>query len=251
MLLTSTSLPSPPNRIISLVPSITSLFAALDLNNQTVGITKFCIHPHEWFISKTRIGGTKNIHIDRINLLQPDLIIANKEENVKDQILALAEKYPVWLTDVQNYKDALLMIEDIGQLTHTTRAAQSLINRIRSNFDTIPTSNPIPAIYLIWKDPYMTIGGDTFIHSMMEKAGFTNTFAHLYRYPELTIEDMRNSPATHILLSSEPYPFKDKHMIELQQKLPEKKILTVNGEYFSWYGAMMEFAPQYFKSLNM
>ncbi len=104
------SIPSHPQRIISLVPSQTELLFDLGLEEQVAGITKFCVHPEKWFRSKTRIGGTKNIKSALIHQLQPDLIIANKEENVKEQVEELAAHYPVWVSDIHDLQSALDMI---------------------------------------------------------------------------------------------------------------------------------------------
>src|ERR1700741_3198050 len=99
------SIPQIPQRIISLVPSQTELLFDLGLDKEVVGITKFCVHPPEWFQTKTRVGGTKQLKIDLIKQLQPDLIIANKEENVKEQIEELEKHFPVWISDVNNLED--------------------------------------------------------------------------------------------------------------------------------------------------
>jgi hypothetical protein len=108
--------------------------------------------------------------------------------------------------------------------------------------------NKIRAAYLIWKDPYMTIGEDTFIHDMMNLAGFDNLFAYKKRYPQVSVEELRDCPL--LLLSSEPYPFKQKHIEELQALLPETKMLLVDGEMFSWYGSRLLKAPAYFQQLQ-
>lgn len=246
----SSSLTNAPKRIISLVPSQTALLHSLGLEDETIGITKFCIHPQEWFERKTRVGGTKALNIEKINELQPDLIIANKEENIKDQVETLAKKFPVWLTDVNNLDDAIQMITDIGALTQKQSIAQEINSQIIESFNTIQnTERKIPAAYLIWKNPYMTIGGDTFIHDMMGKAGFTNVFGSKKRYPELTIDNLRQSGCKLILLSSEPYPFKEKHIEELEAELPGVKAVIADGEMFSWYGSHLLSSPKYFEEL--
>ncbi len=238
-----------PKRIISVVPSQTELLFDLGLEREVLGITKFCIHPKEICQTKTIIGGTKNLNIEKIISLQPDLIIANKEENVKEQIELLSEKFPVWLTDVNNYNDALLMIADIGMLTHTSEKANSIAKSIKEELSAPIFNKKRKAIYLIWKSPFMTIGGDTFIDSMMHKAGFENTFHHLTRYPEIELESIANSDCEFVLLSSEPYPFNQKHVDELKIALPNKNIIIVDGEMFSWYGSRMLKSATYFKEL--
>jgi len=251
MILSSPHQPSPPVRIISLVPSQTELLHYFGLDEETIAITKFCIHPAPWFQNKTRIGGTKAIDIEKIISLQPDLIIANKEENVKEQVESLAAHFPVWLTDVNNLEDAYQMIKDIGQLTFTSDRAKVLIDNIQNEFRELQTlPDPIPVAYLIWKDPYMTVGGDTFIHDMIEKAGMKNVFGSKKRYPEITISQIKASGCKMLLLSSEPYPFAAKHIAELSLQLPGIKIKLVDGEMFSWYGSRLLKAANYFRSFK-
>lgn len=245
------TLPDKAGRIISLVPSQTELLADLGLDKEVVGITKFCIHPEHWFRSKTRVGGTKQVNIDIVHQLQPDLIIANKEENVKEQIEALAEKYPVWISDINNLDDALVMIRETGLMTGKQIAAQKITEQIAEGFAALTTPGyKLRTCYLIWKDPYMTVGSDTFIHSMLEAAGFENVFSERKRYPVIKIEDLKQSGCELLLLSSEPFPFKQQHIDELQQQLPKTKIMLVDGEMFSWYGSRLLRAPVYFHHLH-
>lgn len=247
----ASSMTSTPKRIISLVPSQTALLHSLGLEDEVIGITKFCIHPKEWFERKTKIGGTKALHIEKIIELQPDLIIANKEENVKDQVEVLANQFPVWLTDVNKLDDAIQMITDIGRLTCKSNESTNINSKIIDSFNSLKNiTAPIPAAYLIWKKPYMTIGGDTFIHDMMQRAGFSNVFATKKRYPEISVKDLRDSGCKLILLSSEPYPFKEKHIAELESELPGVKAMVVDGELFSWYGSHLLSSPEYFRVLH-
>jgi len=245
-----------PKRIISLVPSQTELLFDLGLDDEVVGITKFCKRPAEWFYTKTRVGGTKKLHMNIIHELQPDLVIANKEENIKEQIEELAVHYPVWVSDVDNLENAYEMIEQIGLLTSRIEQAETIISNIKKNFSQlhIPGKKPLAA-YLIWNDPYMAAGGDTFIHCMMDAAGFENVFADSTRYPEITMEQLKAKNAELLLLSSEPFPFKQKHIDELQPVLENiglnSKIMLVDGEMFSWYGSRLQHVPDYFKELQV
>ncbi len=242
---------NPPQRIISLVPSQTELLYDLGLHKEVAGITKFCIHPDDWFRNKTRVGGTKQVKMDIIHQLQPDLIIANKEENVKEQVEELSKQYPVWISDINNLADALVMIREIGCITGKEITAHNLLSQIKDKFSslTVPGYRP-KTCYLIWKDPYMTVGNDTFIHTMLQTAGFENMFSHEKRYPEIFINDLKNDNCEVLLLSSEPFPFKQKHIDELQQQLPDTKIILVDGEMFSWYGSRLLKAPSYFAELR-
>lgn len=242
-----------PEKIISLVPSQTELLCDLGLNENLVGITKFCVHPIGLIKEKTIVGGTKNLRMSVIENLQPDLIIANKEENVKEQIETLADKFPVWISDVNNYDDALQMITAIGELTNTKTISEKIITTIAKEkllFTSEINKKNKSALYLIWKDPFMTVGSDTFIHDMLQQTGFKNAVGDLNRYPELSIEQIKKLHPEIIMLSSEPYPFKEKHLTEIQAIVPDAKILLVDGEMFSWYGSRLQYCWKYFFDLK-
>jgi len=246
----------PPKRIISLVPSQTELLYDLALNEEVVGITKFCVHPAHWFKTKERVGGTKNVNIEKVKQLKPDLILANKEENVKEQIEELEKVAPVWISDVATSEDALQMIKCIGEITNRSKEAETIITRIAMNFTKLPrrvlrTSSNVQhrTAYLIWQNPYITVGGDTFISDMLNKCGFQNVFENEKRYPEISLEQLISKNPRLILLPSEPYPFKQKHIEALQPFFCNTKIILADGEMFSWYGSRMIYAADYFADL--
>jgi ABC-type Fe3+-hydroxamate transport system substrate-binding protein len=240
-----------PTRIISLVPSQTELLYDLGLRDEVIGITKFCIHPDEWFRRKQRVGGTKNLKIDLIKSLNPDLILANKEENLKEEIEILQNDFNVYVSDISTINEALQMIEDIGTLVHCQQKSIEIVNGIKAEMMTqsrLEKKDKIDALYLIWQNPYMVAGNDTFIHDMMLEAGFNNLVKQ-NRYPMMTLEEIKSINPTVIMLSSEPFPFADKHIIEWQMQLPNTKIILVDGELFSWYGSRMLKSFQYFRGL--
>jgi ABC-type Fe3+-hydroxamate transport system substrate-binding protein len=240
-----------PTRIISLVPSQTELLYDLGLRDEVIGITKFCIHPDEWFRRKQRVGGTKNLKIDLIKSLNPDLILANKEENLKEEIEILQNDFNVYVSDISTINEALQMIEDIGKLVHCQQKSIEIVNGIKAEMMTqsrFEKKDKIDALYLIWQNPYMVAGNDTFIHDMMLEAGFNNLVKQ-NRYPMMTLEEIKSINPTVIMLSSEPFPFADKHIIEWQMQLPNTKIILVDGELFSWYGSRMLKSFQYFRGL--
>jgi ABC-type Fe3+-hydroxamate transport system substrate-binding protein len=239
-----------PQRIISLVPSQTELLYDLGLDERVIGITKFCVHPSHWHKAKTHVGGTKQLKVDIIHRLEPDIIIANKEENTKEQIEELSSTFPVWVSDVNDIDTACEMILQVGDFTNKSNTAGKLVNEIKEGFKNIPSRNNKPtAIYLIWKKPYMTVGADTFIHSMMKVAGFENLFASHSRYPVISLEQVQEMQPQYLLLSSEPFPFKEKHVEEFRKILPKTKVLLVDGEMFSWYGSRMKLAAEYLKQV--
>lgn len=239
-----------PQRIISLVPSQTELLFDLGLAGRIVGVTKFCIHPKAEVKYKTIVGGTKNFKPDVIEQLQPDLIIGNKEENYKDGIEALQQKYNVWMSDIYTLKDALEMMLQVGELTGTVAKAQQLVQSIKSGFNQLqPTRPNIKTAYFIWRKPYMAVGGHNFIDQMLQHCGFENAFADLERYPEITSEQLKQANPQLILLSSEPYPFKEKHITEFRELCPQATVKVVDGELFSWYGSRLTKSAAYMQQL--
>ncbi len=240
-----------PKRIVSLVPSQTEFLFDLGLENEVVGITKFCIHPEAWFRSKTRIGGTKTVNIEKVKALKPDLIIANKEENTEADIEALEKIAPVWISDIYTLNDAFEMIHQIGEICGKSQKADEIVQSIQSQFETFKnpfrSSKSIPkVIYLIWKNPYLIAGKNTFIDDLLQKCGLEN-LTQINRYPEWNPQ-VSEIP-DYILLSSEPFPFKQKDLAELQNQFPKAIILLVDGELFSWYGSRLKLSVAYFKTL--
>lgn len=238
-------------KIISVVPSLTELLSDLNLEDEVIGITKFCIHPEKWFRNKTKVGGTKKLNINLIRELSPDLIIANKEENIKEEIESCQEFSEVFVSDIATYTEALQCIQKIGQLTHREEEAAQIVHKIEDAFNLykLKKVEKKKAVYLIWKDPIMTVGGDTFINNMMDLAGFANVFSNQQRYPILTEEELTQSDPEILLLSSEPYPFSAKHLPYFKKLLPNASLLLVDGEMFSWYGSRMRLAPAYFEKI--
>ncbi len=240
-----------PSRIVSLVPSQTELLYDLDLNEQVAGITKFCVHPPEWFYTKQRVGGTKKLHFPAIHQLSPDLIIANKDENNKEDVEALGNHYPVWTSDVNDLDQACDMIRQIGLMTCRLAKADKLIMDIKLEFlqQAISMHNT-RAAYMIWNDPLMSVGADTFCNAMLQHAGFQNVFADRSRYPITTLKELLDLDCKVVLLSSEPFPFSQKHIDQMQSQAPGMKFMLVDGEMFTWYGSRLRYAPRYFMELQ-
>ncbi|TAE09107.1 MAG: cobalamin-binding protein [Bacteroidetes bacterium] len=236
-------------RIVSLVPSLTALLHNLGCDEEVVGITKFCVHPTGWLRSKTIVGGTKDIRLQKVLALQPTLILANKEENLPEPIQTLGAVVPVWVTDVVDWQSNVAMITQVGQLVGKANEVDRLVeqlNLLYSHFS--PLQRPVDALYLIWRNPYMSVGNDTFIHAMLEMMGVQNICQQSTRYPTVQLDNLPCTPSV-VLLSSEPYPFKEKHIDEIRAALPQANILLVNGEYFSWYGSKMLEALPYLQNL--
>jgi ABC-type Fe3+-hydroxamate transport system substrate-binding protein len=244
-------IPFPPRCIVSLVPSQTELLFDLGLGERVVGVTKFCIHPAEARKQATIIGGTKNFDFAKIEALKPDLIIGNKEENYQEGIEQLATSYPVWLSDISNLPEALDMIRRVGFITGKKDAAEHIAADVANSFAALEPSEPsISVAYFIWRKPYMAAASGTFIDDMLRRAGFRNVFAHLGRYPEITPTQLAAAAPQRILLSTEPYPFSEKHFSEFQELCPTAEIVLVDGELFTWYGSRLRQSAAYFAKLR-
>ena len=239
-----------PKKIISVVPSQTELLFDLGLGENVVGLTKFCIHPKEQTSTKIKIGGTKNLNIDKIRELRPDIIFANKEENTKAQIELLSGEFNVWTSDISNFESAIHMILMIGEVTGKLQEAEDITKRIRTLFDSPQLSIRKTCIYLIWNRPIMTVGGDTFINDMLNSAGYLNMTENKKRYPTISETDIIELKPDLLFLSSEPYPYNQEHIKYYQIVLPNTQIILVDGELFSWYGSRMLHAPLYFSELR-
>jgi ABC-type Fe3+-hydroxamate transport system substrate-binding protein len=244
------SLTQYPKRIISLVPSLTDILHHLELENEIIGITKFCVHPARWLKEKKIIGGTKNPDIHRILSLRPDLILANKEENNKEHVEQLSNHFPIWVSDIIRVKDQEKLITQLGEITNRENQAKDLNDKISLAYQSIlPITNKQKVLYLIWQKPWMAAGQETFINSVLSSMGFVNVIRQT-RYPILTQEEIMQLKPDVVLLSSEPFPFKEKHLVELQSLLPQSKITLVDGEIFSWYGPRQIHLPELWNKLR-
>jgi ABC-type Fe3+-hydroxamate transport system substrate-binding protein len=239
-----------PKRIISLVPSQTEYLYDLGLEEEVIGITKFCIHPASWRKTKTIIGGTKNVSIEKVRALKPDLIIGNKEENSKDDIEQLRSIAPVWMSDIYTFPDALEMMRMIGEMTKKEDRANTIIATIEKQFSELKDHQPSKqesVLYLIWDKPVIGVASNTFIDDVLKRAGFSNILVEQERYPQLN--SLKELNPTYVFLSSEPYPFQEKHMQQFQQIFPHSKIKLVDGELFSWYGSRLLKSVSYFNQI--
>lgn len=240
-------------RIISLVPSQTELLFDLGLENALVGITKFCVHPKHLLQSKEKVGGTKQINIEKIKALQPDIILCNKEENTKEIVELCEQVCQVHVSDIVTIEDCLQLITHYGTLFNKKEEAEIISKTIEQHlkeFQAYIKEKPtLQVVYFIWKDPWMVAGSETFINYMLGINKLENVFSNTPRYPEVNIDKLPKNLEL-ILLSSEPFPFKEKHSTTLQKKYPNAKIIIVDGEYFSWYGSRLQTAFTYFKALR-
>lgn len=230
----------PPQRIVSLVPSQTEFLWDIGVRDELAGVTRFCVHPPQLKQRVQQVGGTKKLNTGTIKALKPDLIIANREENDQEQILELQRSCPVYVSDIVTFDDAYKMMNDVGELTGRAGEAAALVESIRQ---AVNASRNIfggeRVAYFIWSRPYMFAGKNTFIDHVLVHAGLVNVAGGLDRYPLLEIEDLRNAGPDYCFLSSEPYPFNEKHARAIGEQLPDSKAVLVDGEIFSWYGSRL------------
>lgn len=227
----------PPRRVVSLVPSLTELL--MDLGVPLVGRTKFCVHPSEGLQSISSVGGTKDFKTQKVLALKPDLVIGNKEENYREGIEALdREQVPVWMTDINSIADCLATLKELGGITGTVQKGGEIQESMRKRLAELKHTKSGKVLYLIWYKPWMAAGPQTYIHEFLHHLGYHNVL-EASRYPELTLDQIKALRAEKILFSSEPFPFREKHIEELQNALPEVEMKMVDGEAYSWYGSRL------------
>lgn len=240
----------PPRRVVCLCPSLTETLFALGLDETVVGRTSYCVHPAGRVRNVATVGGTRDVDLARVQALEPDLVVATKEENPEKTVLALAETLPVFVFDVTDYESALRAIMNLGELTDRVARAEGLVHDIRGAFAELRPQAARTVAYLIWADPYMAAGRGTYIHALLEKCGLENVCAKLAgRYPEVGVESLRELRPQFIFLSSEPFHFDDSHVARLASRIPAARVIRVDGEMFAWYGSRMLAAAGYLRQL--
>lgn len=244
-----------PKRIVSLVPSLTELLFDLGLEEQIVGLTKFCIHPYHLKQTKTIVGGTKKIKLDVIKDLKPDIILCNKEENTEEIVNSCDKISIVHVSNIFTLDDVLELIEQYGLIfscrTEALKISQKLKFKINDFKNFVNSYDSKTVAYFIWRNPWMAAGNNTFINHLLELNKFDNIYKNKERYPEIQLKKIRLEGDPEIVfLSSEPYPFKEEHAFEVGRCTHHAKTVFVDGELFSWYGSRLLKSFDYFKKLH-
>ncbi|TCI85558.1 ABC transporter substrate-binding protein [Tenacibaculum sp. M341] len=244
-----------PKRIVSLVPSLTELLFDLGLEEQIVGLTKFCIHPYHLKQTKTIVGGTKKIKLDVIKDLKPDIILCNKEENTEEIVNSCNEISIVHVSNIFTLDDVFELIEQYGLIfscrTEASKIYQKLKFKINDFKNFVNSYDSKTVAYFIWRNPWMAAGNNTFINHLLELNKFDNIYKNKERYPEIQLKKIRLEGDPEIVfLSSEPYPFKEEHAFEVGRCTHHAKTVFVDGELFSWYGSRLLKSFDYFKKLH-
>ena len=247
-----------PRRIVSLVPSITETLFSLGLGASIAGVTDYCVHPAEGVREKPKLGGTKNPRLDELLALSPDLVIANREENRRRDVERLeAAGVAVFVTDARDVEAAIRELEVFGELTERAREARSIAEGVRDALRVARESRPDPAprvVSLVWRRPWMAVGGDSFAHALVSECGGLNPFEESERrYPRVDEGDLEAAAPDVILLPTEPYAFGEAERQELLAldcpAARSGRIHVIEGELLTWYGPRMARALETLSSL--
>jgi ABC-type Fe3+-hydroxamate transport system substrate-binding protein len=241
------ALPRPPRRIVSLVPSITETLCHLGLADALVGITAYCLEPRALVRGKARVGGEKDPDLAAIRALQPDLVVADIEENVREHVETLRGwEIPVWVTYPRTVAQGLAMIRELGQLTDTLVRAEAILADLEPLHAQVRATTarrrPVPVFYPIWRAPWMTINADTYIHDLLAVCGAANVFGDRpARYPTVTLDEMAARRPEVIVLPDEPFRFRRAHLQDFAPyadvpAVQAGRIHLMDGKPFSWHG---------------
>ena len=240
------ALSAAPRRIVSLIPSTTELLCALGLAEALVGVTVYCVEPRDVVRGKTRVGGEKDPDLAAIRSLAPDLVIANVEENRREDVDALrAVGIPVWVTYPRTVAEGLAMIRDLGEVTGARDRARALLDTLEPLYAQAraraAARPPVSVFYPIWREPWMTVGADTYVHDLLATCGGANVFADRVRYPTITLDEMAARGPEVIFLPDEPFRFRRAHLRDFDAypavpAVRNGRMHLVDGKPFSWHG---------------
>ena len=235
-----------PRRIVSLIPSTTELLCALGLADALVGVTVYCVEPRDIVRGKTRVGGEKDPDLAAIRALAPDLVVANIEENRREDVDALrAAGISVWVTYPRTVAEGLEMIRDLGEVTGARERAAAMLADLEPLYGRVreraAARRPVRVFYPIWRRPWMTIGADTYVHDLLLTCGGANVFADRTRYPTVSLDEMAARAPEVILLPDEPFRFRRAHVADFDAypavpAVRDRCIHLVDGKPFSWHG---------------
>ena len=232
-------------KIISLCPSLTELVFDLGRGAELVGITDYCVHPADEVGRVETVGGTKTPDLARILALAPDIVLLNDEENRLEDAEALEEAGVTCLSSLpRDAAQTAAMVRSIGRTLERDELAEAIARDIEARTARVVLAarecTPVSWAYLIWREPWMTVNGDTFADSLLTQAGGRNVFAeHADRYPEITLAELGSANPDLVCLCTEPFAFEERHRTELAVAtgLPEQRFVIADGEYLSWHGS--------------
>lgn len=240
----------PPARIVSLVPSWTETLFALDAGDRVVGVTRFCVEPEKSVAPISKVGGTKNPDLRAIFELEPDLVVANAEENRREDIERIRDRgIGVFITYPRTVTGAAESILRLGRVVGCDSQASVLVREIVRSVSEIEaglgawSKLRLRVFCPIWKNPWMSFNADTYAHDVLRMVGFNNVYASAgERYPRITLEEALERRPDVVILPDEPYQFDASDVEELKMMLPpalSRRVLLVDGRDLHWYGVHM------------
>ena len=241
---------APPQRIVSLVPSLTEALFALGLGARVVGVTEWCVHPASEVARIPKVGGTKNPDLEAIGALAPDLVIANQEENRKRVVERLeAAGLRVWVTYPRTVREGAELLAELAELGASAEARERVVAPVlravaeaEATAEAAPAREPVRVFCPIWRDPWMAVGAPSYADDLIRLCGGTNVFAaHAERrYPRVTRAEIEAAAPEVVVLPDEPYAFGPRDVAELEQlAIPAAasgRIYLIDGTFVSWYG---------------
>ena len=260
-----------PRRLVSLVPSLTEILFDFGRGEQVMALTDYCTEPAAEVAGKTTIGGTKNPDVAAIIDLRPDLVLAVAEENRRVDVDRLAEAgVPVYVFEPRTVRDGVALLWRVADLlgcrTEMAGRVEAIEQELAETEAAVAAKPPVRVFCPIWKDPYMTINHDTYIHAMLAACGGDNVFADRHRrfplaadlgrqaeaedqrheardrrYPRVSLDEMAARRPAVILLPDEPYPFSDADLPDFAPfaEVPavrDGRVHLIDGKIVSWYG---------------
>ncbi len=251
---------SPPQRIVSLVPSLTEALFVLGVGEAVVGVSDFCVEPREAAAGKTRVGGTKAVNVARVLSLRPDLVVASAEENSRDDIRGMVQAgLPVFVTLPTTVAGAIDLLEQLAGMTGAAEAGARMVAEAREALAEVERSNegrqPVRTFCLVWRNPWMTIGPGTYMHDFITVCGGDNVFGLRHeRYPRVQLSEMAERDPEVVLLPDEPYRFEPKHVSEISafrevSAVRDGRIYLLEGKHLCWYGPRIAGSLRYVSGL--
>lgn len=251
---------SPPRRIVSLVPSLTEALFVLGVGEAVVGVSDFCVEPREAVAAKTKVGGTKALDVARVLSLRPDLVVASAEENRREDIRALVQAgLPVFVTLPTTVAGAIDLLEQLAGMTGAVEAGARVVAEARETLAGVEAANegrqPVRTFCPIWRNPWMTIGPDTYMHDFVTVCGGDNVFGLRHeRYPRVQLSEMAERDPEVVLLPDEPYRFEFKHVSEISafrevSAVRDGRIYLLEGKHLCWYGPRIAGSLRYVSGL--
>ncbi|MBA2694235.1 MAG: ABC transporter substrate-binding protein [Rubrobacter sp.] len=235
-----------PRRIVCLVPSLTEALFVFGVGDRVVGRTNYCEFPPRGVRKAEKVGGTRKVDVEKALALEPDLVVAVKEENTREDVEAFRNAgVPVFLGEPETVDGAVSMLREFADMLDAPNSEPTIeaVERVQTRIVARRPQRPLRVFAPIWKGPYMTVGGDTYVSDVIEVCGGENIFADRVRYPEVSLEEVEERRSEVVLLPDEPYVFSAVDLVDFHSlDMPaarDDRIHLVDGKMLTWYGPRM------------